>query len=80
LGSGLAVDTRSPDSRTVILTKPKWNVGGVSCKLFSPMSTKRSANGACVRLCDGVSGAGYKFEREYIRDMRIPWSLEDQVP
>ena len=34
----------------------------------------------CVRDATGVSGRGYKHEREYVVKMKIPLTVEEQAP
>ena len=81
MSSGLVTDLRASHAGTAtILKKPNFNVGGVCCENFSPLSTHRAAYGDVVRTQREASGLGYKYERECIRDQAVPVSLEEQVP
>ena len=66
-------------NRDIILKKAKQNYGGSPCDDFSPVNAKQKENADCVKKCTGVSGEGYRKEREYIKEQDVPVSLEEQV-
>ena len=66
-------------NKTVLLDSPDRHTGGVPCENFSLLSVKQKKYANCVADCIGVSGKGYKHEREYVVRQQIPLSIEEQV-
>ena len=63
-----------------IVQQSDFNIGGVPCDDFSPLNIlAKSVHARCVRLAAGVSGQGYKKEREFIKARSVVLSLEEQV-
>ena len=55
------------------------NIGGVPCDDFSPLNMLAKQHARGVRLAQGISGEGYKKEREFVKSKSVMLSLEEQV-
>ena len=68
-------------NKNVLLDDPDRHHGGVPCEHFSLLLGKgQKKHATCVRDATGVSGRGYKHEREYVVKMKIPLTVEEQAP
>ena len=68
-------------TKNVPLDDPDRHHGGVPCEHVSLLLEKgQKKHATCVRDATGVSGRGYKHEREYVVKMKIPLTVEEQAP
>ena len=65
--------------RNKMVHNSDMNMGGVPCDNFSPLNMLAKQHSRCVRLAQGVSGEGYKKEREFVKSKNVKLSLEEQV-
>jgi hypothetical protein len=60
--------------------RPDFNCGGPPCSNLSPLSVDRKLHAECVSKGEGDTGKGYIAELGYLNALRVPMTLEEQVP
>ena len=67
-------------NHNVLLDSSDKHAGWVPCENISILlGPKQKKHSTCIQDATGVSGKGYKHEREYIKKMRIPLAVEEQA-